>query len=58
VRRSSGVLLLDTAAVNAVKFAEPFPPVPDELLSDGLLAVSGQFRYQIMDGGLVNQFMR
>jgi hypothetical protein len=27
-------------------------------VSDGLLAVSGQFRYQIMDGGLVNQFMR
>ena len=57
VRRSSGVPLLDTNAMNAVKFAEPFPLVPDELLSEGSLAITGQFRYQIADG-FVKQFLR
>ena len=30
--RSSGVTLLDNAALNAVKLTQPFPPVPDALL--------------------------
>ena len=64
LRRSSGVPLLDTSAMNAVtgdargvKFAEPFPPVPDELLSGGSLAISARFRYQIV-GSFVNMFLQ
>ncbi len=58
LRHSSGTQILDDAALSAVKLAQPFPSVPDELLSDGLLVISGQFRYQILSGGLVNQLMR
>jgi TonB family protein len=54
--RPSGVSILDTYAMNAVKFAEPFPPVPDEI-AKGTLAINGQFRYQIVSG-FVNQFLR
>ncbi len=64
LQRSSGVPLLDTNAMNAVtgdvcgvKFAEPFPQVPDELLSEGSLAISVRFHYQIV-GGFVNMFLR
>jgi len=42
VQRSSSVPLLDTSAMNAIKWAEPFPPVPEVLLSEGSLATSGQ----------------
>jgi len=52
----SGTLVLDQAALNAVKLAQPFPPVPDAI-SKGAVAVNGQFRYQIVSG-LVNQFLR
>ena len=48
--------ILDAYAMNAVKFAEPFPPVPDEL-AKRTLAINGQFRYQIVSG-FVNQFLR
>jgi len=44
--------------MNAIKWAEPFPPVPEVLLSEGSLAISGRFRYQIIGGGFVNQFLR
>jgi TonB family protein len=64
LQRSSGVPLLDTNAMNAVtgdgrgvKFADPFPPVPDELLSWGSLAISVRFRYQIV-GSFVNMLLR
>jgi TonB family protein len=56
LRHSSGVSILDAYALNAVKFAEPFPPVPDEL-AKRTLAINGQFRYQIVSG-FVNQFLR
>jgi protein TonB len=56
LRQSSGVEILDNYAMNAVRFAEPFPPVPDDI-SKGTLAVNGQFRYQIVSG-FVNQFLR
>ena len=40
----------------AVKLAQPFPPVPDEIAKQ-TLAINGQFKYQIVSG-LVNQFLR
>jgi TonB family protein len=58
LRHRSGTQILDDAGLTAVKMAQPFPPVPEELPSDGLLVISGQFRYQILSGGLVNQLMR
>jgi TonB family protein len=64
LQRSSDEPLLDTNAMNAVtgdargvKFADPFPPVPDELLSWGSLAISARFRYQIV-GSFVNMFLQ
>jgi len=42
--------------MTAVKLAQPFPPVPDELARTAL-QISAQFRYQIVSG-LVNQFLR
>ncbi len=56
LRHSSGVSILDDAALTAVKLAQPFPPVPDEIARQ-TLAINGQFRYQIVSG-LVNQFLR
>jgi protein TonB len=56
LRHSSGTPILDEAALTAVKLAQPFPPVPDEIAKQ-VLAINGQFRYQIVSG-LVNQFLR
>jgi protein TonB len=56
LRRSSGTAILDDAALTAVKLAQPFPPVPDEI-AKRTLAINGQFRYQIVSG-FVNQFLR
>ena len=56
LRDSSGVRILDDYALTAVKLAQPFPPVPDEL-AKATLPISAQFRYQIVSG-LVNQFLR
>ena len=56
LRNSSGTAILDDAALTAVKLAQPFPPVPDEIAKQ-TLAINGQFRYQIVSG-LVNQFLR
>jgi protein TonB len=56
LRNSSGTAILDDAALTAVKLAQPFPPVPDEI-AKRTLAINGQFRYQIVSG-LVNQFLR
>jgi periplasmic protein TonB len=56
LRHSSGTPILDDAALTAVKLAQPFPPVPDDI-SKHSLAINGQFRYQIVSG-LVNQFLR
>ncbi len=57
LRRSSGVDVLDLYALNAVKLAQPFPPVPDSV-SKGVLPIKGIFTYQIVDTGLLNQFLR
>src|SRR5216684_2041468 len=56
LRDSSGTRILDDAALTAVKLAQPFPPVPDDIAKH-TLAINGQFRYQIVSG-LVNQFLR
>ena len=56
LRHSSGAAILDDAALTAVKLAQPFPPVPDEIAKQ-TLAINGQFKYQIVSG-LVNQFLR
>ena len=57
VRRSSGVEILDEYAVNAVKLAQPFPPVPDNLAKQ-VLAINGNFVYHIIENSLVKQFTR
>jgi periplasmic protein TonB len=56
LRRTSGTDILDFYAMNAIKLASPFPPVPDAIAKE-MLAIHGQFRYQIVSG-LVNQFLR
>jgi len=56
LRNSSGVAILDDYAMTAVKLAQPFPPVPDDIAKQSL-AINGQFKYQIVSG-LVNQFLR
>ncbi len=57
LKRSSGVPILDEYALNALKLAQPFPPVPDSV-SKGTLPIAGIFTYQIVDSGLLNQFLR
>lgn len=57
LKRSSGVEILDQYAMNALKLAQPFPPVPD-VVSKGTLPIAGIFTYQIVDSGLLNQFLR
>jgi periplasmic protein TonB len=57
IRRSSGVEILDEYAVNAVKLAQPFPPVPDNLAKQ-VLAINGNFVYHIVENSLVKQFTR
>lgn len=56
LRRSSGTSILDAYAMNAVRFADPFPPVPDDISKEAV-AINGMFRYQIVSG-FVNQFLR
>jgi protein TonB len=56
LRLSSGTPILDDAALTAVKLAQPFPPVPDDIAKRAL-AINGQFRYQVVSG-FVNQFLR
>lgn len=57
LKRSSGVQILDQYAMNAVKLAQPFPPVPDAV-AKGTLGIAGIFTYQIVDAGLLNQYLR
>jgi len=57
IRRSSGVEILDEYAVNAIKLAQPFPPVPDNLAKQ-VLPINGNFVYQIIENSLVKQFTR
>ena len=55
--RSSGVPVLDLYALNAIKLAQPFPPVPDSV-AKGALPIRGIFTYQIVDSSLLNQYLR
>ena len=55
LRRSSGVAVLDDYAINAVKLASPFPPIPDGLGRSGIPVVA-VFNY-IIEGSLYN-FLR
>jgi protein TonB len=57
LRRSSGVEVLDEYAMNAVRLAQPFPPVPDALAKQ-VLPINGRFVYDVADAGLVNRFLR
>jgi TonB family protein len=58
LRRSSGHSVLDDYALNAVRLADPFPPVPDGIAKN-ILVISGSFRYQIVSGtSLLNQIIR
>lgn len=57
LRHSSGVEILDRFALNAVKLAQPFPPVPDSVAKVAL-PIAGIFTYQIVDSGLMNNFLR
>jgi periplasmic protein TonB len=58
LRRTSGAGVLDEYAMNAVRLAQPFPPVPDPIAKN-VLAISGLFRYQIVTGSsLLNQILR
>jgi periplasmic protein TonB len=52
LRRSSGVSVLDDYAVNAVKLASPFPPIPDAMSRAGIPVVA-IFNY-IIEGSLYN----
>jgi TonB family protein len=56
-RASSGIELLDDYAMRAVQLASPFPPVPDAL-SKGGIPINGIFRYHILTGGMINNYLR
>jgi protein TonB len=56
-RRSSGIEILDDYAMRAVQLASPFPPVPDAI-SKGGLPINGSFRYHILSGGMINNYLR
>jgi protein TonB len=55
MRNSSGAEILDRFAMNAVRLAQPFPPVPDDI-AKRVLAINGLFRYQIVGADMLNQF--
>jgi len=57
LRHSSGAEILDRFAMNAVRLAQPFPPVPDDIAKN-VLAINGLFRYQIIGASMLNQFLR
>ena len=57
LKRSSGVAILDEAALIAIKLAQPFPLVPDSV-SKRTLGIAGIFVYQIVDSSLLNQYLR
>ena len=57
LKRSSGVAILDEAALIAIKLAQPFPLIPDSV-SKRTLGIAGIFVYQIVDSSLLNQYLR
>ena len=50
--------VLDDYALNAVKLASPFPPVPPPLLQGSGLPVLVRFNYIIDTAGSLNKFLR
>jgi TonB family protein len=57
LRNSSGAEILDRFAMNAVRLAQPFPPVPDDI-AKRVLAINGLFRYQIVGASMLNHYLR
>lgn len=57
LRNSSGAEILDRFAMNAVRLAQPFPPVPDDIAKN-VLSINGMFKYQIIGASLLNQYLR
>lgn len=57
LRKSSGAEILDRFAMNAVRLAQPFPPVPDDIAKQAL-SINGLFKYQIVGASLLNQYLR
>ena len=53
VLRTSGFQIYDDYAVNAIKFAQPFPRVPDSMGSRAGIPIVATFSYQV-DTSLVN----
>jgi TonB family protein len=53
VVRTSGFQIYDDYAVNAIKFAQPFPRVPDSMGSRAGIPIVATFSYQV-DTSLVN----
>ena len=43
--------------MNAVRLAQPFPPVPDSIAKQ-VLPINGLFKYQIVGASLLNQYLR
>ena len=43
--------------MNAVRLAQPFPPVPDDIAKQ-VLSINGLFKYQIVGASLLNQYLR
>jgi TonB family protein len=52
VRQSSGFVIMDDYAVNAIKLASPFPAVPDTVSKKGI-PILASFHY-VVDTSLVN----
>jgi TonB family protein len=57
LRSTSGAEILDRFAMNAVRLAQPFPPVPDDVAKQ-VLSINGIFKYQIVGTSLLNQYLR
>jgi TonB family protein len=53
VRRESGYEIYDEFAVNAIKLASPFPPVPDSLSKAGI-PILARFNYVLETSSLTN----
>ena len=49
----------NSIAMNAVRLAQPFPPVPDNLLAKFALPIALTFVYRVVDASsLINQIIR
>jgi TonB family protein len=53
LRQSTGSANMDSFALNAIKLAQPFPPVPDVISKTGF-PILARFRYILVDQTLTN----